>query len=160
NIADALAQRGDKVIVFDSFGRSGSEENAHWLKARHGERIEIIRADIRDPDKLEPAIARASAVFHLAAQVAVTTSLERPLEDFAINTAGTLNVLESVRLSNPLVPVLFASTNKVYGKLLKPDDVTRKGNRYVPARASLSAGVSESAALDFYSPYGCSKGAA
>jgi len=160
NIADALAARGDGVIVYDNFVRSGSEENAHWLKARHGERIEMLRADIRDPEKLEAAIAGSSAVVHLAAQVAVTTSLDHPLDDFAINAAGTLSVLECVRLSNPEAPVIFASTNKVYGKLLARDDVARSGNRYVPISEALLSGIGEDAVLDFYSPYGCSKGAA
>lgn len=160
NIADALASRGDGVVAYDNFGRAGSEENAHWLKARHGDRIEIVRADIRDPEKLQPAIARASAVVHLAAQVAVTTSLDHPLDDFAINTAATLNVLECVRLSNAEAPVIFASTNKVYGKLLDQSGVTRIGERYVPLNEALRNGVGEQAPLDFYSPYGCSKGAA
>ncbi|MFL5258516.1 MAG: SDR family NAD(P)-dependent oxidoreductase [Hyphomicrobiales bacterium] len=160
NIADALASRGDSVIAYDSFARPGSEENAHWLKVRHGERVEIIRADIRDPDKIEPAVAQASGVIHLAAQVAVTTSVENPLDDFAVNMAGTLNILECVRRSNPEAPLIFASTNKVYGKLLGSAEVTRKGDRYVPLDDSLETGVSERARLDFYSPYGCSKGAA
>jgi CDP-paratose 2-epimerase len=160
NIADALATRGGAVIAYDNFSRAGSEENAHWLKARHGERVKIVRADIRDSDRLRPSIAGASGILHLAAQVAVTTSLEHPLEDFAINTAGTLNVLECVRLSNPDAPVIFASTNKVYGRLLSQQDVAKTGNRYVPLNEVLRAGVSEDTALDFYSPYGCSKGAA
>jgi CDP-paratose 2-epimerase len=160
NIADALASRGDRIIAYDSFARPGSEENAHWLKVRHGDRVEIIRADIRDPDKIEPAVTRASGVIHLAAQVAVTTSVENPLGDFAVNLAGTLNVLECVRRSNPEAPVIFASTNKVYGKLLGSTDVRRTGDRYVPLDYGLNSGVNESARLDFYSPYGCSKGAA
>src|SRR5438093_577503 len=128
NIADALAERGNRVIVYDSFARSGSKENAHWLKARHGDAIEVARADIRDPEKLEPAVARAAAVIHLAAQVAVTTSLDHPLEDFEVNAAGTLSVLECVRLANPQAPVVFASTNTVYGKLLAQEDVARDGS--------------------------------
>ena len=160
NIADALALRGNRVIVYESFARSGSEENAHWLKARHGDAIEIVRADVRDPEKLEPAVARASAVIHLAAQVAVTTSLDHPLDDFTINAAGTLSMLECVRLANAQAPVVFASTNKVYGKLLTQEDVRRDGNRYAPLSDALAAGVNESSPLDFYSPYGCSKGTA
>src|SRR3954447_21181497 len=160
NLADPPAHRGDRVIAYDSFTRRGSEENAHWLKVRHGDLIDIIRADIRDPDRIGAEVGRASAVIHLAAQVAVTTSVENPLDDFAVTLGGTLNVLEYMRRSNPEAAVIFASTNKVYGKLLGSADVTRIGDRYVPVDKSLERGVSEAARLDFYSPYGCSKGAA
>jgi CDP-paratose 2-epimerase len=99
-------------------------------------------------------------VFHFAAQVAVTTSLIDPVEDFAINAQGTLNVLEAVR-AQPVPPgLVMTSTNKVYGGL---DDVplTTEGQRYVPTCPELHAnGVSEARPLDFHSPYGCSKGAA
>jgi CDP-paratose 2-epimerase len=160
NIADALATRGDAVLILDSLSRDGTQENADWLKSRHGDRVVIEIADARDEDAVQAAVAQSSAVLHLAAQVAVTTSLERPLEDFNINAHGTLNVLEAVRHLRPRAPVIFASTNKVYGKVLQDGAVVREGNRYVPADKSLGAGVSEAAPLDLYSPYGCSKGAA
>src|SRR4051794_33474395 len=99
HIPGALAPPGGRGNADDSFTRRGSEENAHWLKVRHGDLIDIIRADIRDPDRIGAEVGRASAVIHLAAQVAVTTSVENPLDDFAVNLAGTLNVLENIRRS-------------------------------------------------------------
>ena len=160
NLADALAARGDYVLIIDNLARAGAEENAEWLKSRHGERIAIDIADARDEDAIIGGVSQASAVLHLAAQVAVTTSLERPREDFQINANGTLNVLEAVRLHNPRAPVIFASTNKVYGKVLEDDAVTPSGDRYVPTDERFARGIAEDAPLDLYSPYGCSKGAA
>ena len=160
NLADALATRGQPVLVVDLLSRKGAEENASWLKAQHRDRIEIVNADVRDANAMRDAVSGAAAVLHLAAQVAVTTSLERPLEDFSINAAGTLNVLEAVRQLNSTAPVIFASTNKVYGKLLGSEDVENTGTRYQPSDSRYAFGVSEQAPLDLYSPYGCSKGAA
>src|SRR5436190_6498801 len=160
NLADALAARGDRILLFDNFSRPGADEHARWLKDRHGDRIEIEDADIRHAERVQAAVRRASAVLHLAAQVAVTTSLADPIEDFEINARGTLNVLEAVRAQNREAPVLFASTNKVYGRLLPDGSVVRSSNRYVPIDGRLSQGVREDAPLDFHSPYGCSKGAA
>jgi CDP-paratose 2-epimerase len=160
NIADTLAARGQHVRIADNLSRSGAEEHAHWLKRRHGQRIEIDTLDVRDAEAIKRAVREASAVLHLAGQVAVTTSLDRPTEDFEINAGGTLNVLEAVRTTNPEAPVLFASTNKVYGRLLDQKSVRRQEARYVPTRDELTWGVAEDAPLDFHSPYGCSKGAA
>src|SRR5436190_5799240 len=160
NLADALAARGDRILLFDNFSRPGADEHARWLKDRHGDRIEIEDADIRHAERVQAAVRRASAVLHLAAQVAVTTSLADPIEDFEINARGTLNVLEAVRAQNREAPVLFASTNEVYGRLLPDGSVVRSSNRYVPIDGRLSQGVREDAPLDFHSPYGCSKGAA
>jgi CDP-paratose 2-epimerase len=160
NLADYLAARGNAVVVLDNLARAGVRENAHWLKLRHGERITIMTGDIRDVVTINEAVRSADAVLHLAAQVAVTTSLDRPADDFEINARGTLNVLEALRVHNPTAPIVFASTNKVYGRLLDEEAIRRSGQRYVPAGKELAAGVGEEAPLDFYSPYGCSKGAA
>jgi CDP-paratose 2-epimerase len=160
NLADALAARGEQVITLDSMLRAGSQENACWLKARWRDRVEIVTGDVRDESTVRPLVAGASAVLHLAAQVAVTTSLDQPLEDLSINALGTLNVLESVRHLNPMAPVIFASTNKVYGKLLSRGEIAREGVRYRPTDTQLAQGIGESTPLDLYSPYGCSKGAA
>jgi CDP-paratose 2-epimerase len=160
NIADALARRGDKVLIIDSFARDGSQENAEWLRKRHGDRVVIERVDIRDGTAVRTLVAHCSAVLHLAGQVAVTTSLDTPLGDFDINARGTLTLLEAVRAAGGHAPVVFASTNKVYGKLLKDEDIVLDGERYRPAEMRLALGVDEAAPLDFYSPYGCSKGAA
>lgn len=160
NLADRLAGEGHRVIVYDALARPGVETNLQWLQSRHGEKIEAIVADIRDEDRLAEAAARADAVFHLAAQVAVTTSLADPREDFAINIAGTLHLLDALRTRNPDAPLVFASTNKVYGDLI---DVALEldGDRYLPVDTLVrERGIDEGRALDFHTPYGCSKGAA
>lgn len=160
NLADRLAGRGDRVAILDNHARAGVRENAQWLKAQHGNRIVIVTGDVRDPIPVIELVREARAVLHLAAQVAVTSSMDNPIDDFEINARGTLNVLEAIRLHNPSAPVLFASTNKVYGRLIRDDQITRIGRRYQPVDPALGGGVSEAAPLDLYSPYGCSKGAA
>jgi CDP-paratose 2-epimerase len=160
NLSDALASRGERVLIVDSLARAGAKENADWLKRQHGDRVVIEVADIRDQPAIDVLVRKATAVFHLAAQVAVTTSLQEPAEDFAVNAAATIGLLESVRRHNPTAPIIFASTNKVYGKLLDEDGVARDGQHYVPVDPRFKDGVGENAPLDFYSPYGCSKGAA
>jgi CDP-paratose 2-epimerase len=160
NLADRLANEGSSVLVFDNLARAGVRENAQWLKSRHGDRVRITIGDIRDPIPVIDAVREARAVLHLAAQVAVTSSVESPLDDFEINARGTVNILEAVRLHNNDIPLVFASTNKVYGKLIDEMQMDRSGLRYIPSDRSLVSGISESAPLDFYSPYGCSKGAA
>src|SRR3954469_12502120 len=160
NLADRLAGRGNKVLVLDNLARAGVRENAQWLKSRHGDRINIVIADIREPISVIDAVREEGAVIHLAAQVAVTDSVADPVADFEINARGTLNVLEAVRLHNPAAPVLFASTNKVYGRVIDDTQIVRADQRYRPASALLAEGISENAPLDFYSPYGCSKGTA
>ena len=160
NLADALAMREDKVVVFDNLSRAGVRENAQWLKLRHGELVSIMTGDIRDAISVIEAVRGARAVLHLAAQVAVTGSLQEPIDDFEINARGTLNVLEAIRIHNPSAPMIFASTNKVYGRLVQDSEIEQVGNRHVPINARLAGGVTEDVPLDFYSPYGCSKGAA
>jgi CDP-paratose 2-epimerase len=160
NLADVLARRGEKIIAFDNLSRAGVRENAQWLKSRHGDQVSIVTGDIRDAISVIEAVRAAKAVFHLAAQVAVTDSLEDPIEDFEINARGTLNVLEAIRVHNHSAPMIFASTNKVYGRLVPDSGIKQAGRRHVPADSRLAAGVGEDIPLDFYSPYGCSKGAA
>jgi len=160
NIANRLAELGHDVIVYDALSRPGVEGNLAWLKERHGEQIQPVIADIRDEDELARAAREAKAVFHMAAQVAVTTSMVDPREDFEINIRGTLNLLDAVRLKNDGTPVIFASTNKVYGDL-GDIDFQLEGARYVPGdREVADYGIGESRPLDFHTPYGCSKGAA
>jgi CDP-paratose 2-epimerase len=160
NIADRLAGQGHRIIVYDALLRPGVERNLAWLEERHGDRIARIVADVRDEEALSRAAIEAKAVFHMAAQVAVTTSLADPREDFAINIAGTLNLLEAVRRYAPETPIVFASTNKVYGDLGDLDFPLQEG-RYWPADPAIAAhGISERRPLDFHTPYGVSKGAA
>lgn len=160
NIADRLAREGHDVIIYDALTRLGVETNLAWLEARHGARIARIIADIRDRERLEEAVSHAKAVFHLAAQVAVTTSMVDPRGDLEINIVGTFNLLEAIRLRAPDAPLVFASTNKVYGDL-SDLEFALSGDAYEPAdHATREHGIDESRALSFHTPYGCSKGAA
>jgi CDP-paratose 2-epimerase len=160
NLAHRLLSEGRRVLVFDNLSRPGVERNLAWLEENHPTGLDVMVADIRDAAAVERAVARAEHVFHFAAQVAVTTSLADPREDFAVNGLGTLNVLEAAR-AQPVPPsVLMTSTNKVYGGL---EDVELKleGQRYRPVSADIAHhGISEARPLDFHSPYGCSKGTA
>ena len=160
NLADRLAGEGHRVRVFDALARPGVEHNLAWLKTRHSDRIEAVVADIRDEQAVIDAAADAKAVFHLAAQVAVTTSMIDPVEDFDINVRGAINLLEALRGREQPVPLVFASTNKVYGDLSDiplelSDDAYKPADPHIRQR-----GVSEDRPLDFHTPYGCSKGAA
>jgi CDP-paratose 2-epimerase len=160
NLADRLASDGHEVIVYDSLVRAGTDCNLAWLKARWSDRIRPVIADVLDGAALGRAVREASAVFHLAAQVAVTTSLDDPVTDFGINLAGTVGLLEAVRCRAAPVPVIFASTNKVYGDLGDLEFEVR-GDGYLPCDARYrKCGVDEKRPLDFHTPYGCSKGAA
>jgi CDP-paratose 2-epimerase len=160
NVADSFLRDGEDVIILDNLGRPGVDQNLAWLTERHGARVHPVLADVRDLYGIEPAFKDAKAVFHFAAQTAVTTSLVHPLDDFEANARGTINVLEAVRKAGRLAPVVFASTNKVYGaledlKMLELDD------RYIPADEGIRAnGIGEDRPLSFCTPYGCSKGVA
>jgi CDP-paratose 2-epimerase len=160
NLADRLLSSGHRVLVYDNLFREGVSENLAWLRERHGSLVEAHIADVRDTLLLRRAVRRASAVFHFAAQVAVTSSLTDPVEDFEVNARGTLNVLEAIRAMSEPPPLLFTSTNKVYGNLSRVGLTLRDG-RYLPEDPTLrQRGVGEDSPLDFHSPYGCSKGAA
>jgi CDP-paratose 2-epimerase len=143
NAAEHMVRAGWHVTVLDNLSRSGTERNLQWLTARHPHSTTFVKEDVRNAQALPPHIKHQDAILHLAAQVAVTTSLVDPVTDFEINAGGTVNVLEAVRKHNREVPIVFASTNKVYGKLDKSN-----------------AACKETQPLDFHSPYGCSKGAA
>lgn len=160
NLAHRLLGMGQRVRVLDNLSRPGVEQNLQWLREIHGERLEMIVADVRDMAKVRQAMAGITHVFHFAAQVAVTTSLVDPQGDFSVNAQGTLNVLEAVRAQRTPPPLVLTSTNKVYGGLEDVGLEVRDG-RYAPLDAGLHAnGVSEARPLDFHSPYGCSKGTA
>ncbi|TIW02456.1 MAG: NAD-dependent epimerase/dehydratase family protein, partial [Mesorhizobium sp.] len=158
NLADSLLSDGETVLVVDNLSRPGVEQNLDWLAQKHGEQLTVEIVDIRDLSALATALAPAKAIFHLAAQTAVTTSLSDPAEDFDINLKGTFNVLEVARGAG--APVVFASTNKVYGSL--PQIAVRQADdRYEPLDEEVrTSGVAEKVGLDFCTPYGCSKGAA
>jgi CDP-paratose 2-epimerase len=158
NTVHRLLREGHRVVVIDNLSRPGSRRNLDWLQQAGGD-LTFVLQDIRDFDGLRRAVRPhpAEAVLHFAAQVAVTTSVTDPRQDFEINALGTFNLLEALRAESLNPIVLFTSTNKVYGALahLRVEE-TKTRYRY----ADLPEGVSEATPLDFYSPYGCSKGTA
>jgi len=160
NLAHRLLSAGHKVRLLDNLSRAGVERNLRWLIETHGDLVDIEVPDLRNLSIIRHAVRDASQVFHFAAQVAVTSSLVDPIEDFEINARGTLNVLEAIRaLQNP-PPLVFTSTNKVYGNLGDLEFV-KEGTRYAPRDSSIrERGIGENRSLDFHSPYGCSKGTA
>jgi CDP-paratose 2-epimerase len=154
HLATRFAARGDRVTVYDNLSRRGSDKNLAWLK-KGIPGLEFIRGDIRDAAAVAQAARGRDAVFHLAAQVAVTSSVTNPREDFEINALGTFNVLEGARLSGRKPIVIYSSTNKVYGGM-EQAAVVEEAGRY--RFADMPQGVAEDWPLDFHSPYGCSKG--
>jgi len=154
-----LSTRSARIRIFDNFSRRGVAYNLKWLASlADSSRLEIIKGDVRDAEAVRRATSDASEIYHLAAQVAVTTSVDDPVTDFDINAHGTFNVLEGARLAGRKPFLLFTSTNKVYGSL-EAVPVIVNGTRYESQCADFR-GVDESEQLDFHSPYGCSKGAA
>jgi CDP-paratose 2-epimerase len=159
NLADHLLSAGRRVRIIDDLSRPGVERNLTWLEQRHRGALEVEVADVRRLDPSSATLRGIDTVFHFAAQVAVTTSLEAPVDDAEVNVAGTLNLLEAARRQPRPPAVLFTSTNKVYGALADLELVERDA-RYEPADPGLRSGVSEERPLSFCTPYGCSKGAA
>lgn len=157
NYVNRLLERGEDVLVYDNLSRAGAPRNLDWLRQTHGtDSFQLVPGDVRDADLLTATARETDVIVHLAGQVAVTTSVTNPREDFEINALGTFNVVEAARLSGRDPIVIYASTNKVYGGM---EDValTEEDTRW--RYASLRHGCPESQPLDFHSPYGCSKGA-
>ncbi|HEX6717218.1 MAG TPA: NAD-dependent epimerase/dehydratase family protein [Pyrinomonadaceae bacterium] len=160
NLAHRLLSAGHRVRLLDNLSRAGVERNLRWLIETHGDLVDIEVPDVRNLSIVKQAVKDASQVFHFAAQVAVTSSLVDPIEDFEVNARGTLNLLEAVRAAENPPPLIFTSTNKVYGNLADLE-FAKDGTRYAPVDASIrERGINEDRPLDFHSPYGCSKGAA
>jgi len=157
NLVADLAERGQRVIVYDNLSRKGTAMNLEWLRDTCGDRIEFIEADVCDFTSLRGAVSRASVIYHLAAQVAVTTSVADPRSDFQVNALGAFNLLEAARLGGKKPILVFTSTNKVYGGM---EDLRVEEDETRYRFAGQGDGVSEQRPLDFHSPYGCSKGAA
>ena len=158
NAASRYLRRGHQVVVIDNLSRDGVRKNLAWLQGQGN--LAFVELDIRNGPELARVFREhkdADQVLHLAAQVAVTTSVVSPRDDFEINALGTFNVLEAVRQASIAAPLIYASTNKVYGEMTQIG-VAESNGRY--AYKSLPYGVSEEHTLDFHSPYGCSKGAA
>ncbi|MBI2453288.1 GDP-mannose 4,6-dehydratase [Candidatus Peregrinibacteria bacterium] len=158
NAAHHYLKKGCSVSIFDNLSRKGTDKNIEWLKKEHNNRVEMVKADIvHDCKKLKESVQKADIILHLAAQVAVTTSVTNPREDFEINAIGTFNLLEAMRETKSEAILLFSSSNKVYGGMEDIEIIERNG-RY--EYKNMPYGISETSLLDFHSPYGCSKGAA
>jgi len=156
NYVHRLLKRGESVTIYDNLSRAGAPKNLDWLKKDYGEKsFKMIVADVRDASAIAEAARQADVIVHLAGQVAVTTSVTNPRDDFEANALGTFNTLEAARLSERNPVFIFASTNKVYGGM---DDVKVVEDATRWRYADLPNGCSESQPLDFHSPYGCSKG--
>jgi len=156
NYVHRLLTRGEDVTIFDNLSRQGAEKNIAWLRKEFGGKsFQLIKGDVRDSIAVEQVVKGKQVIVHLAAQVAVTTSVTDPREDFEINASGTLNVLEAARKGEELPIVLYSSTNKVYGGM-ENVAVREEATRY--AYVDYPLGINEDYPLDFHSPYGCSKG--
>lgn len=157
NYVARLLGRNAGVTIYDNLSRAGAMANIRWLREQYGEEsFQLVVGDVRDAALLTASARQADVIVHLAGQVAVTTSVLHPREDFESNAIGTFNLLEAARLSGRNPIVLYASTNKVYGgmedvRVLEDDSRYRYGD--------LPQGIPEDYPLDFHSPYGCSKGA-
>lgn len=156
NLTSYFLSKGYKVTIFDNFVRLGTRDNLSWLMDNFPQ-LKVVSGDIRDYQAIKEAVAGQEIIFHLAAQIAVTTSVADPRADFEINTLGTFNLLEGVRVQKKKPIVIFSSTNKVYGGM-EEVKISEGKNGYM--YKDLPYGVSEKMNLDFHSPYGCSKGAA
>jgi CDP-paratose 2-epimerase len=160
NVAAHLLGSGAEVTILDNLSRHGVDQNLRWLRHRHGDAVRVLTGSICDGALIGRALEGVSQVYHFAAQVAVTTSLETPLADFETNARGTITLLERLRALPEPPTLLFTSTNKVYGDLL---DVSLEAEerRYAPTDPTTRRhGIGEDRPLAFHSPYGCSKGAA
>ncbi|MFL5955001.1 MAG: NAD-dependent epimerase/dehydratase family protein [Gaiellaceae bacterium] len=160
NLVSRLVEDGHRVVVLDSLARAGAEQNLGWLTRTYGDAVTLELGDVRDRYAVRRALVGCDRVFHLAAQVAVTTSLDDPIDDFRVNVEGTVTLLDELRRLEEPPFVLFTSTNKVYGSL--PElELRLVDGRWEPADPLLrSSGLSENLPLCFCTPYGCSKGAA
>ncbi len=157
NIAARLIERGANVMVFDNLWREGTEENLKWLQSL-GE-FNFMRGDMREESDVLRLVeeTQPDVVFHLAGQVAMTTSMRDPRRDFSTNVLGSFNLLEAVRQLRPQATVVYSSSNKVYGEL---PTVKLKEESLRYSATNFPNGIDENAPLDFQTPYGCSKGAA
>lgn len=157
NLASRALVRGDELAVFDNLSRLGSTENLAWLRGQG--RFQFVHGDIRNTGDVRQAVKSfgPECVFHLAGQVAMTTSIQDPRKDFEINALGTLNILEVLREFAPKALLIYSSTNKVYGDL---DQFTYRETETRYQCVEKPDGFDEATPVDFHSPYGCSKGAA
>ena len=163
NLVEHCLAAGHQVVAFDNLWRpgGGAKANCDYLLQRYGDddNFRFVLGDIRDTDALRNELAGVDRVYHVAAQTAMTTSIEDPLEDFSINAQGTLSVLEAVRGADADPIMVYTSTNKVFGDLTKrPVALKEEASRWVFASDEYAAGINQDYPLDFEGPYGCSKG--
>ncbi len=156
NLAEYFLKKNEEILILDDFSRKGTKENKKYLEKKYSKKLKIIKCDISRNKALEKNLSQAEAVYHLAGQTAVTQSIKNPKKDFEINAKGTLNVLEAVRKNKNNPVLIFSSTNKVYGKL-EQIRLIKKKTRFEYKNIK---GINEETCLDFFSPYGCSKGSA
>ncbi|MEW6401231.1 MAG: GDP-mannose 4,6-dehydratase [Chloroflexota bacterium] len=153
NYVARLLQRGENVTIYDNLSRAGAPRNLEWLKQTFGEKsFDMIVGDVRDASLIAETAKRSDVIVHLAGQVAVTTSVTNPRDDFESNALGTFNVLEAARLSGRDPIFIYASTNKVYGSM---EDVELFEEKTRWRYKDLVNGCPETQPLDFHSPYGC-----
>lgn len=157
NLANHALQRGDELAVFDNLCRNGAVSNLQWLKSKGT--FLYVHGDIRNQNDVTRVVRefRPDAIFHLAGQVAMTTSIEDPRSDFEVNVLGSLNILESSKIYSPYAVIIYSSSNKVYGDL-ESYTYSETETRY--ECIDKPEGFDETTPLEFHSPYGCSKGAA
>jgi len=157
NLAAHAIENDNELVVFDNLYRQGSLDNLQWLKGQG--KFDFVHGDIRNQNDITRIIKtfKPDAIFHLAGQVAMTTSIANPRMDFEVNVMGTHNLLEAVRLHSPESAVIYSSTNKVYGDL---EQYTYRETETRYECIDKPMGFDENTQLDFHSPYGCSKGAA
>jgi len=155
NLAREVLRQGHELVILDNLSRLGSSENADWLRA-HGS-FKLVTADVRYAADVDRCVIDycPDVVFHLAGQVAMTTSIVDPRSDFETNVLGGFNILEAIRRYAPDAIVTYSSTNKVYGDL-EWMDYYETPTRY--SASDYPSGFSEALPLEFRSPYGCSKG--
>jgi CDP-paratose 2-epimerase len=157
NLAVEALARKSGLAVFDNLSRKGAAENLAWLQSRG--RFDFVKGDIRDRAAVDKLVAdaRPDVIFHLAGQVAMTTSLADPRLDFEVNAGGSFSLLEAARKYAPDAAIIYSSTNKVYGDL-EWAEYREDATRYTAT--AFPDGFPETVSLDFHSPYGCSKGSA
>ena len=157
NLSNEVIRRNEELFILDNFFRKGCNQNLNWLRKKGS--FEFLYGDIRNNNDVESIIReiKPDVIFHVAGQVAMTTSLKDPRLDFEVNTLGTINILESVRKFSSNSSIIYTSTNKVYGDLEYLEYI-EKDTRYISKK--YPRGFNESLSLNFQSPYGCSKGAA
>jgi len=157
NLSNEVIRRNEDLFILDNFFRKGCNQNLNWLRKKGS--FEFIYGDIRNNNDVEQIIREINpdVIFHVAGQVAMTTSLKDPRLDFEVNTLGTINILESVRKFSSNSSIIYTSSNKVYGDLEYLEYI-EKDTRYISKK--YPRGFNESLSLNFQSPYGCSKGAA